>query len=89
MMNPPWKISAGLAILLTAVPFSLPAASGGSARDPIYIGAQACAECHDTAESGHQFSQWRLTPHAKAYAALALPEAKPITDLSGITEEPH
>ena len=38
---------------------------------------------------GHQFSKWRLTAHAKAYAALSLPEAKEITRLSGITEEPH
>ena len=27
--------------------------------------------------------------HAKAYASLSLPEAKDITQLSGITEEPH
>lgn len=78
-----------LAILFCFLPFALPAASGGSARDPIFIGAQACGECHDSPASGHQFSKWRLTPHARAYAALALPEARPIADLSGITEEPH
>lgn len=60
-----------------------------SGREPIYIGSQACGKCHDGPRMGHQFSKWRLTAHAKAYAALSLPESKEITKLSGITEEPH
>lgn len=65
------------------------AASYASGKEAIYIGAQACGHCHDGPAMGHQFSKWRLTAHAKAYAALSLPEAKEITKLSGITEEPH
>jgi YVTN family beta-propeller protein len=38
---------------------------------------------------GHQFSKWRLSAHARAYAALSRPESKEIVRLSGITEEPH
>jgi YVTN family beta-propeller protein len=38
---------------------------------------------------GHQFSKWRLSPQARAYTALAQPEAREIAKLSGITEEPH
>lgn len=65
------------------------AASYASVREPVFIGSQACGHCHDGPAMGHQFSKWRLTAHAKAYAALSLPEAKEITKLSGITEEPH
>jgi len=61
----------------------------GSGKEPIYVGAQVCGQCHDGPAMGHQFSKWRLSAHARAYAALALPEAKSITELSGITEEPH
>ena len=78
-----------LAFLLCLVPAVLVAAAAQSGKEPVYIGAQACGQCHDGPSIGHQFSKWLLTAHAKAYASLALPEAKPITELSGITEEPH
>ena len=79
-----------LAVLLSLVAGPALAASYvGSGKEPIYLGSQACGKCHDGPAMGHQFSKWRLTSHAKAYAALSLPEAKEITKLSGITEEPH
>jgi len=37
----------------------------------------------------HQFSKWRLSAHARASTSLALSEAREITRLSGLTEEPH
>lgn len=74
---------------LLLAPSALAAYGGGSGKDPIFIGAQACAQCHEGPAMGHQFSKWRLSAHARAYAALSLPEAKEITKLSGITEEPH
>ncbi len=43
------------------------------AKDPIFIGLQACTSCHDAPESGYQTANLRLTAHAKAYASLALP----------------
>ena len=78
-----------LASLLFLIPVALKAAPVESGKEPIYLGAQACGRCHDTADGGYQLSKWRVTAHAKAYAALALPAAKPITELSGITEEPQ
>lgn len=57
-------------------------------KDPVFIGAQECASCHDDPATGSQFSKWRLSAHAKAYAALELPESKEIVRLSGLTEEP-
>jgi YVTN family beta-propeller protein len=38
---------------------------------------------------GHQHSRWLLSRHARAYAALAMPEARKIADLSGIPLEPR
>jgi YVTN family beta-propeller protein len=61
----------------------------GSGKEPIYIGSPACGKCHDGPTMGHQFSKWRLRPHARAFTALTRPEAKEIAKLSGITEEPH
>ena len=65
------------------------AADYSTGKEPMYIGAAACGKCHDGQASGHQFSIWRRTPHARAYAALSMPESKEITLLSGITQEPH
>lgn len=78
-----------LALALGAAPFAF-AQSYGTApiKEPIFLGAEACAECHDNAATGAQYSHWRKTAHARAYESLAMPESKEITRLSGITEEP-
>jgi YVTN family beta-propeller protein len=82
--------SAAAAVLVaTLVPSAAGAGySTASVREPIYVGAQACAECHDNAATGAQYSKWRKTAHAHAYQALSMPESKEITRLSGITEDP-
>ena len=73
----------------------LPAAIAGASdtgvpdRHPVYVGAQACARCHAGKDAGHQFSLWRASEHAKAYACLWSPESKKIAELSGIPEEPQ
>lgn len=59
------------------------------AKDPLFIGVQACASCHDGPETGHQFAKWKLSAHAKAYASLAQPESKEIVRLSGLTGDPY
>jgi YVTN family beta-propeller protein len=88
-MTSHWTPVTALILALGAWPRVAPAAAMGPAKEPIYIGAPACGTCHEGADMGHQFSKWRLSAHAKAYAALALPEAREIVRLSGITEEPH
>ncbi len=77
------------ALALGAFSLATSAAPMGPAKEPIFIGARACGACHDGPAMGHQFSKWLLGAHAKAYAALALPESKEIVRLSGITEEAH
>ncbi len=61
----------------------------GEDRHPVYVGARECARCHDGKGMGHQFSQWLGTKHARAYSILATPEAKEISKLSGIPQEPQ
>lgn len=58
-------------------------------RQPVYVGVQACATCHDGAGMGHQCSLWQQSKHARAYAVLAMPESKAIAELSGIPQEPQ
>lgn len=59
----------------------------GAAVDRIYMGEQACRECHHSPER-NQFNTWRLTKHAEAYASLAKPESKEIARISGVDEDP-
>jgi len=82
-------LTASLALAIGAFPLLTKAAPMGPAKEPIFLGGQTCGTCHDGPEMGYQFSKWRLSAHARAYAALALPESKEIVRLSGITEEPH
>jgi YVTN family beta-propeller protein len=58
-------------------------------REPVYVGARVCAQCHHDKAGGDQYSLWLLSRHAQAYAVLAKPEAKEIARLSGIPVEPQ
>ena len=69
--------------LVIVVLLAIPA----GAAEPVYVGAEVCGECHNSAERD-QLATWYRTPHARAYAALALPEAAEIARISGIEEDP-
>jgi YVTN family beta-propeller protein len=58
------------------------------ARQPVYVGVRACAECHDGKTSGHQYSLWLLSSHSKAWRSLATPEGVVMARLSGIPGDP-
>ncbi len=58
-------------------------------KQPVYVGAQQCAKCHDGPGFGYQQCLMLLTAHSRAYASLAMPEAIEIARLSGIPEEPQ
>jgi YVTN family beta-propeller protein len=77
------------AVTLLVVAPALLATGNSSHKHPVYIGVAACAKCHTDAASGHQFTRWRMSAHARAFAVLARPESRRIADLSGITEEPQ
>jgi hypothetical protein len=87
-MKHSWKRHAALAFGLVLLPCGTLAASG-NVKDPIFVGAQTCGGCHEGPAAGHQFSKWRLSAHARAYAVLGLPESKEIVRLSGLTEDPY
>jgi hypothetical protein len=77
-------VAGGAAFALTAA-----VAHGQAEKQPVYVGALACAECHEGHGTGNQYSHWLLSSHAKAWASLALPEAKEMARLSGITDVPE
>jgi YVTN family beta-propeller protein len=56
---------------------------------PVYVGARACAQCHEGAEMGRQYAKWLSTKHAKAWATLAMPESAEISRISGLREPPQ
>jgi YVTN family beta-propeller protein len=72
-------------VLLTAI--VVLAAASAAAAEPVYVGAEVCGECHSGPQRG-QLESWYRLPHARAYAALALPESAEITRISGIEENP-
>jgi YVTN family beta-propeller protein len=54
-----------------------------------YIGTHTCAACHNGAMMGYQFSKWRLSAHATAYAVLASHQAYEIAKEQGLKEAPQ
>jgi YVTN family beta-propeller protein len=54
-----------------------------------YIGVFTCAACHKGPMMGYQFSKWRMSAHARAYAVLATPEAYTIARKQGLKGEPQ
>lgn len=72
-----------------AIALILCCAAAGQPVKPVYVGARVCASCHAGPGMGHQYSLWLHSKHSKAYATLARPEAKEITRLSGLREQPQ
>ncbi|HOJ59757.1 MAG TPA: multiheme c-type cytochrome [bacterium] len=56
---------------------------------PKYAGAMACAPCHQSETKGFVYSQWRLSPHAEAYAVLGTPRGFEIAREKGIESHPQ
>jgi YVTN family beta-propeller protein len=54
-----------------------------------YIGVHICATCHKGPMNGYQFSKWRMSAHARAYADLATNRAYEIADAEGLKEDPQ
>jgi YVTN family beta-propeller protein len=77
-------------ILALASSLALPGAARAQAqKQPVYVGARACAECHEGRHAGNQYSLWLKSAHSKAWASLATPEARQMARLSGIPDEPQ
>lgn len=55
---------------------------------PKYTGSLACAECHKGPDRGYQFSKWRMSAHAHAYAVLSTPRANEIAQEMKVADNP-
>jgi YVTN family beta-propeller protein len=66
----------------------LPAPAGANTSGPKYVGSAACGACHRGVERGHQYSQWRMSKHSQAWAALGTPRAYEMARKQGIQGEP-
>jgi len=53
-----------------------------------YIGVHTCAQCHKS-PTGYQFSKWRMSAHARAYATLATDKAYEIAKKQGLKDTPQ
>jgi mono/diheme cytochrome c family protein len=58
-------------------------------KQPVYVGARACARCHEGKGVGNQYSYWLTTAHSKVWVLLAIFEAKVMACFSGIFDEPE
>ncbi|MFH1573204.1 MAG: multiheme c-type cytochrome, partial [Acidobacteriota bacterium] len=54
-----------------------------------FVGVEACARCHHGPGMGYQFSLWRMSPHARAYAVLSTPAAAARAVEIGLSEDPR
>ncbi len=70
----------------------LPAAAGAPGAPghgaPCYTGVMACAKCHREANEGYQFSKWRTSKHARAYAVLSSWTAYAMAEKAGVAGDP-
>ncbi|MGE5488655.1 MAG: multiheme c-type cytochrome [bacterium] len=55
---------------------------------PKYVGSAVCGSCHRGELHGHQYSLWRMSPHAQAWAVLSSPKAYEQAAKQGIEGEP-
>ena len=65
------------------------AAEGAEKPGPKYAGSAACGACHRGREMGHQYSVWRTSSHAQAWAALGTARANQIATKQGVPGEPQ
>ncbi len=78
-------------VLVLALFGGLIVAEQATGSERFYVGEAACRQCHHNVGHGGQLGQfvpWYSSPHARAYAALAKPEAIEIAKLSGIDVNP-
>jgi len=54
-----------------------------------HIGTLTCANCHKGPAMGYQFSRWRMSAHARAYAVLASEQAYEIAKNQGLANDPQ
>jgi len=56
---------------------------------PKYVGSMACAKCHTGPMMGYQYSRWRMSAHARAYAVLGTQQAQDLARRIGVAGNPQ
>ncbi len=54
-----------------------------------FTGVEACGKCHQAAKMNYQFSKWRMSAHAKAYADLQTQRAHDYARKAGVQGDPQ
>ncbi len=67
-------------------PHVLPAPINGVKNQ--YVGSITCAQCHKGPGMGYQYSKWRQSPHARAYAVLGTEQARTMAQQAGVKGDP-
>ena len=69
----------------------IPAFPAAAANAPghKYVGAAPCGSCHKGEMMGHQYSIWRMGPHARAWSALGTPAGYEQAAKKGIAGDPQ
>ncbi len=67
----------------------LPEVTDSEKGEGRYIGTLTCAACHKGPAMGYQFSKWRMSDHASAYAVLASDQAYEIAKEQGLKDAPQ
>ncbi len=93
LKRPPTDIKKGWDLLLhpmpaKPVPGPMPglAPTDAAAKGPKYVGAMACGKCHRGAMLGNQWSVWRMSPHASAWAVLGTAKGLEMARAKGIDD---
>jgi YVTN family beta-propeller protein len=64
-------------------------AAKNTAEGRRHVGVSICGGCHQGEAHGHQYSVWRMSPHARAWSVLSAPRSYEIAAKRGITGEPN
>ena len=67
----------------------LPEVTDSEKGEGRYIGTLTCAACHKGPAMGYQFSKWRMSDHASAYAVLTSDQAYEISKEQGLKDDPQ
>jgi len=65
------------------------AAERNQRAGPTFVGSYTCGKCHRGPEFGYQYSRWRRSAHARAWAVLATEKARQMARAMGVEEDPQ
>jgi YVTN family beta-propeller protein len=68
---------------------AFPPPAGADPSGHKYVGAAVCGSCHKGEMMGHQYSVWRMGPHARAWSVLSTPAAYEQAAKKGVAGDPQ